>query len=111
MGCFAEERTVDRDTLDRELRREYQKAKGVYDPVTNLMDILFDSNQNDYDCEYCLVKYSETDETKWWQRVNCLWVCPLMVIHNAVSWFRTGHFEGVRKESKLGKILVKLVGA
>lgn len=104
MGCFAEERTVYREDLERLCRINKVQT------VKQLVDTLYDSKLNEWDSVYSISRYNEPDKTKWWQRVNCLWVCPLMVIHNVVNWFRTGHFEGVRKESKLGKILVKLVG-
>ncbi len=46
----------------------------------------------------------------WWQRLNHLWVIPLhFLIVGPILWICTGSF-GVEPTSKVGKILMKLVG-
>ena len=46
----------------------------------------------------------------WWQRLNYLWVLPIhCLIIGPILWLCTGNF-GIEPTSKVGKILMKLVG-
>lgn len=54
------------------------------------------------------VEYEET--SRWWQRLNYVWVLPLyVVVIGPVHWIATGRW-GVERTSSFGKLLKKLVG-
>lgn len=49
-------------------------------------------------------------KTKWWQRINRLWVFPLFLCTLPFQWIIRGE-TGIPTESDLGIILTKLIGS
>lgn len=49
------------------------------------------------------------DDVKLWQRINQLWVVPLLVLTIPFQWLFKGYV-GFKNESKLGALLGKLTG-
>lgn len=47
---------------------------------------------------------------KWWQRINLLWVVPILVfIFLPLQWIVTGEW-GLQSSSKIGEFIFNLVG-
>lgn len=86
------------------------EAGGDKATVESLCDVIFGKDQ--YDDPKYIVRYrwNPYEESTPLNRFNMLWVWPLFVVFVApVMYIKHGH-TGVRKETKLGQILVKLIG-
>lgn len=74
---------------------------------TDIMNYLFN---HDYSGDFIVTyKHYPYEKRKIWQRLNLLWVWPLWIPLGFIKWILTGDM-GVRKESAVGKVLVKLIG-
>lgn len=55
-------------------------------------------------------RHNPYTKTKWWQRINRLWVFPLFLCTLPFQWIIRGE-TGISTESDLGIILTKLIGS
>jgi hypothetical protein len=75
-----------------------------------IINHLFGDSDYRAESEFKLVhKYSPYIKTKWWQRLNRLWVYPIFLCTLPLQWIIRGE-TGVETESDLGVILTKLIG-
>ena len=64
---------------------------------------------SDYDNRDFVVYRYEGSKRKLMQRVNMVWVIPLLFIVFPFQWLICGEF-GVRRNNRIGRIIEKLVG-
>lgn len=82
------------------------EAGGDKATVYSLCEVLF-GDDSEYIVRYRYDPYMKTTPLN---RINMLWVWPLYVVTVApFLYVKNGH-SGVKKESKLGRILTKLIG-
>lgn len=87
-------------------------AGGDQATVASVMDVLFGTRYHDYeDNQFFVYGYDEqSTETKWWQRLNALWVVPsVFILIFPFQWVTKGNV-GVKENTKLGRFIIKLIG-
>lgn len=90
------------------------KAHGKFKPeVTPTAKEVLTYMIGDYDGwsngDYVVYKYDDIKPKSFFQRLNTLWVYPLFIITIPIQYLITGS-HGTNRNSKLGKIIDKLVG-
>lgn len=91
---------------EHELRAKIKEKDITY--VDELVAYLYGSECNDY--QYKVIKlWAEDPEQTIWNRLNELWVIPLFLIAAPFRYVMFGDYK-VNSESKLGKVLVYLLG-
>lgn len=99
MNIFQDCKTAYRYTIESKLV-DKKAAKEV-------LDMLFDEEYGEY------IVYRVEDpyyDSKWYQRINMLWVIPLCCVVCPFKWLFTGSF-GFNQHKKFGKFVAKLIGA
>lgn len=87
-------------------------AGGDEATVESVLDVLFGTRLGEYeDNHYFVYGYDEKEvKRKWWQRLNALWVIPLVLVFVfPVQWLVKGRV-GIRENTKFGRVLLKMVG-
>lgn len=87
-------------------------AGGDEASVDSVMGVLFGTRIYDYeDNQYFVYGYDEENiKQKWWQRLNALWIIPLvLILVFPVQWLMKGRV-GIKENTKFGRMLINLVG-
>jgi hypothetical protein len=87
-------------------------AGGDEASVDSVMGVLFGTRAHDYeDNQYFVYGYDENEtKQKWWQRLNALWIIPLvLILVFPVQWLVKGRV-GIKENTKFGRTLINLVG-
>jgi hypothetical protein len=98
-----------------EFTKELKNIRG-YDKmcpstIDKLTDHLFGDGYSHSESDFKLVhKLNPYIKSKWWQRINRLWVFPLFLCTIPFQWIIRGE-TGIATESDLGIILTKLIGS
>ena len=98
--------------IERRKQDIIDKAGGENATVESVMDVLFGTRYHEYeDNQYFVYAYDEDKtEPKWWQRLNSLWVVPLVLVTVfPVQWVLKGSV-GVKENTRLGRFIIKLIG-
>lgn len=78
--------------------------------VNQLLDLLYGNYNSDFESDYkVLFERDPYIESTKLQRFNLFWVWPLWLITIPFQYIIRGEY-GVKKETKLGQILTKLIG-
>ena len=84
--------------------------EGNIQTVKQLLDLLYGDCYNDFESDYeVLFERDPYIKTTKLQRLNLFWVWPLWLVTIPFQYIIRGEY-GVKKETKLGQILTKLIG-
>lgn len=87
-------------------------AGGDEATVESVLDVLFGTRLGDYeDNHYFVYGYDEEEvKQKWWQRLNALWIVPLvLILVFPFQWLVKGRV-GIKENTKFGRTLINLIG-
>lgn len=88
--------------------REYESLCKVTE--AKIINHLFGDSDYRAESKFKLVhRWNPYIKTKWWQRINRLWVYPIFICTLPFQWILRGE-TGIATESDLGIILTKLIG-
>lgn len=92
------------------MRREIKKDTGKENPTADdVLELIIGKDEYDYNTgDYILYKERNNTKRNFIQRVNLLWVWPLMVLSIPFVYLFTGNF-GVSMNSRLGRIVDFLI--
>lgn len=74
-----------------------------------LLEYMLGDKEGWYRGSFIVYKYTDNSKRSVIQRINMLWVYPLFLLCIPFQWVCTGSI-GVTQNSKIGKVLDKLVG-
>lgn len=87
-------------------------AGGEEATAESVLEVLFGTRLNEYeDNQYFVYGYDDEDiKQKSWQRLNALWLVPLILVFVfPLQWISKGRV-GIKENTKVGRLLVKLLG-
>lgn len=87
----------------------YSEIKNILgQTLSNDNDQLHDAT-NDLINNFYIYPLQVEVATRWYHRLNLLWVMPLALVFSCFKWIITGRI-GIEPPSRLGKLIVKLIG-
>lgn len=95
-----------------QLKKDFEADESLPKTVDGLLSYLFDEDQwDDEYSDYIVYKDKQSWEgnTTLAQRLNRLWLFPLVLAYCPIGWVFTGNF-GVSQHSKFGKWLANRIG-
>lgn len=111
MGLFARQHTAGHRDIEEALSKKMSEIS-----KEEILSLFPESVSRDRWGKTCsklrLTVYQDSwsKQKTWYQRLNHIWIIPLhCLIVGPILWICTGNF-GVEPTSKVGKILMKLVG-
>ncbi|MDU7405633.1 MAG: hypothetical protein E7L15_17475 [Citrobacter portucalensis] len=96
-------KTVSRYDMERKL-----KDAGVGD-ASKVINVIYGIDHDNPEHHVIDKDWFYHDDVKVWQRLNQLWVVPLLIITIPFQWFFKGYI-GFKNESMLGKFLGRITG-
>ena len=110
MNLFARQHTATQRDIEKVLGKKLSEVSK--EEILDLFPEGYGDRRAKVRSSLCLTVYPNpwSKQKTWWQRLNHVWVLPLhCLIVGPVLWVCTGKF-GIEPTSKVGKVLMKLVG-
>ncbi|MFU2365561.1 MAG: hypothetical protein ACM685_07755 [Enterobacteriaceae bacterium] len=96
-------KTVSRFDMERKLK----DAK--VDDVSKVINVIYGADYDNPEHHVIDKDWFYHNEVKIWQRLNQLWVVPILIITIPFQWLFKGYY-GFKNESKLARILGNITG-
>ena len=96
-------KTVSRFDMERKLK----DAK--VDDVSKVINVIYGTDHDNPEHHIIDKDWFYNDEVKIWQRLNQLWVVPILIITIPFQWLFKGYY-GFKNDSKLARILGNITG-
>ena len=90
------------------MKSEIKKDAGDDPTVDDVLYLLLGDSEGGSGADYVVYKYSKAQKRTPFNRINMLWVWPLIVVCLPLQWLLTGE-TGVKRSTKLGKVVHWLV--
>ena len=95
------------DSILKEVKEKYTR-EGEEVTTTDVLEYLLGNNEDWNGSDYVVYKYNERSDRSFLQRFNMLWIYPLFILTIPFQFLFLGN-TGVNRNSKIGKIVDKLV--
>lgn len=92
------------------MKRQIKIDTGKESPTADdVLELIIGKDEYDYNCgDYVLYKQSRSTERSLIQRINFIWLAPILIASLPLVWLLTGEW-GYSRNSFLGKIFEFLV--